>query len=54
MLEFLEDKTHKDSFEVSDDLTEEQLDQALFEASYMKHDIENDEFKSKKKFLIFF
>lgn len=47
LVEFLEDKTHFDSFQVSDDLTEEQLDQALFEASYAKPDFESDEFKGK-------
>ncbi len=46
LLDFLEDTTYHDSFETSDDLTEEKLDQAIFESTYMKPDIETDEFKS--------
>jgi hypothetical protein len=52
-LEFLEDKTMDDSYAVSDDITEEQLDQALFEASYNKPYYESDEFRSKFIFEIF-
>jgi hypothetical protein len=47
ILEFLENKTEHDSFDIADDLTEEELDQALFEASYVKPQFESDEFISK-------
>lgn len=46
-LRFLEDTTEKDSFAPSDDITEEELDQAIFEASYIKPIHESDEYKSK-------
>jgi hypothetical protein len=44
-LEFLENKTMDDSYAMSDDLTEEDLDQALFEASYSKPIWETEEFR---------
>lgn len=47
MLEFLEKRTEEDSFDVSDDVTEEQLDQAIFEASYSKPNLETDEYRSR-------
>lgn len=47
VLQFLETKTEEDSFEVSDDITEDQLDQALFEASYSKPPYESDEYRGK-------
>lgn len=43
---FLEDRAHSDSWEYSDDITEEELDQALFEATYTKEIVESDEYKS--------
>lgn len=46
-LRFLEDTTEKESFAPSDDLTEEELDQAIFESTYMKPIHETDEYKSK-------
>lgn len=51
-LRFLEDSTEKESFAPSDDLTEEELDQAIFESSYMKPVHETEEYKSKL-FLIY-
>ncbi len=47
-LEFLENTTERESFAPSDDPTEEELDQAIFEASYSKPIHETDEYKSKK------
>lgn len=47
MLEFIEEKAERDTFEVSDDLTEDEVDQAIFESLYSKPDNETDEFKSK-------
>ena len=43
---FLEDKTYHDSFDVSDDVTEEELDQAVFESTYYKPIYESDEYRS--------
>jgi hypothetical protein len=48
---FLEDKTYTDSFDISDDVTEEELDQAVFESSYYKPVLESDEYRSKIIFL---
>ena len=45
--EFLENTTERDSFAPSDDPTEEELDQAIFEASYSKPVHETNEYKSK-------
>ena len=56
-LRFLEDTSEKESFAPSDDLTEEELDQAIFESTYMKPVHETDEYKSKINlffFIIFF
>merc|ERR1712032_426114 len=44
-IEFLEDTTQRESFAPSDDPTEEELDQAIFEASYSKPVHETDEYK---------
>ena len=49
-LRFLEDTSEKESFAPSDDLTEEELDQAIFESTYMKPVHETDEYKSKINF----
>lgn len=46
MLEFIETRAEKDTFEISDDLTEDKIDQAIFESAYSKPDEETDEFKS--------
>lgn len=46
LIEFLENQTEKDTFGVSDDVTEEDLDQAVFEAQYAKPTRESDEYKS--------
>lgn len=48
---FLEDKTYSDSFDISDDVTEEELDQAVFESSYYKPVTESDEYRSKIELL---
>ena len=45
-LEFLEETTERESFAPSDDPTEEELDQAIFEASYSKPVHETEEYKS--------
>ena len=45
--EFLRNKTDSDSFDISEDLTEDDLDQAIFEASYAKPANELDENKCK-------
>lgn len=50
-IEFLENTTERESFAPSDDPTEEELDQAIFEASYSKPIHETDEYKSKKYFI---
>jgi hypothetical protein len=42
---WLEDKTVEDSVQPNDDLTEEDLDQAVFEASFTKLNTEDEEFK---------
>lgn len=52
--EFLEDTTERESFAPSDDPTEEELDQAIFEASYSKPVHESDEYKSRKIFYFLF
>jgi len=52
-IEFLEDTTERESFAPSDDPTEEELDQAIFEASYSKPVHETEEYKSKKYFFLF-
>lgn len=46
LIRFLEEKTENDTHGVSDDLTEEELDQALFEASFNKLNFEDEEIKS--------
>ena len=51
-LRFLEDTAEKESFAPSDDLTEEELDQAIFESTYMKPVHETDEYKSIFNYLI--
>jgi hypothetical protein len=43
---WLEDKTVEESSEVTDDITEEDLDQAIFEASFTKLNTEDEELKS--------
>lgn len=53
-LRFLEDTTEKESFAPSDDLTEEELDQAIFESSFMKPVHESEEYKSNIDFFFFF
>ena len=47
--EFLQNKSDCDSFDISEDLTEDDLDQAIFEASYAKPANELDENKCKLK-----
>lgn len=42
---FLEERTESDSYDIVDDLTEEDLDQALFEASYVKPVHDSEEYK---------
>jgi hypothetical protein len=49
-IRFLEDKTYHDSFDVSDDITEEELDQAVFESTYHKPIFESDEYRSNLSF----
>jgi hypothetical protein len=44
-LEFLENKTMQDSYQVSEDITEEELDQAIFESTYAKPPFESDEIR---------
>lgn len=46
LIRFLEEKTENDTHGVSDDVTEEELDQALFEASFNKLNFEDEEIKS--------
>jgi hypothetical protein len=46
ILKFLEDKTEEESYGKSDDVTEEDLDQALFEASFNKLNFVDEEVKS--------
>ena len=46
-LEFLENKSMDDSYAISDDVTEEELDQALFESTYSKPIFETDEYRGK-------
>jgi len=47
-IRFLEDTSEKESFAPSDDMTEEELDQAIFESTYMKPVHETEEYKSNK------
>jgi len=53
ILRFLEDTTETESFAPSDDVTEEELDQALFESTYMKPVHETEEYKSNFGFIIY-
>lgn len=46
LIEFFENKTEEDLLAPSDDITEDELDQAFFEATYSKPVRETDEFKS--------
>jgi len=48
-LEFLEYKTMEDTYAISDDVTEDELDQALFESTYNKPYWESDEFRGLAK-----
>lgn len=47
LLRFLEERTEDDTQGMSDDVTEEDLDQALFEASFNKLNFVDEEIKSK-------
>lgn len=47
-LEFLETKSMEDSYAMSDDVTEDELDQALFESTYNKPYWESDEYRGLK------
>jgi hypothetical protein len=46
LIKFLEEKTENDTHGISDDVTEEDLDQAIFEASFNKLNFEEEEIKS--------
>jgi hypothetical protein len=46
LLKFLEDRSEDDTLGMSDDVTEEDLDQALFEASFNKLNFVDEEIKS--------
>jgi hypothetical protein len=51
-LEFLEYKSMEDSYAISDDVTEEELDQALFESTYNKPYWESEEYRGN--FFLFY